>query len=577
MTAKGSSSSSCCCPPGFIRLAPSVFAPGAQSITRLQDFCCECVPKYVCVGLYIGEVYEPSRIDFFIAPWNCVAQGETDTRLGNYRGTLVYNGVNYDISVEFYRDDYGLCYICLRSDELGYTGSNRVCFQLGGEGDCAPVRRAECLTMGFAFPVQIPSATTGYLVDATITVGPVQYSVPQRCKTCGPTTQQCVCRRVTMVYEVTGPGGVVTRESRKACVIDTYNPIYWTEDFGGGGITFTVVDYVANPRSWILLTTGPDAPTIVSYPEVVLPPCPDSNGNYCIYGASWDLITPEGYEARLTVSGDPHDYCTDCRYVCQVICFLFFSENGSEVVRAEINEFSQWTAEYLGKTYVVSLTCIGCADRETAVSLSTDATIVSGTNPAPIGTLCPNNIAATWQVEFAPGDVGYLSISCSSCDQCVNSIAVPCCADVLTPRVLWVTLVAPDCPYLHGVTVALTYQDSPPAPAFPGWVGYIPVLHCTKIDYLPATNVMVNLACIGVIWSLRIIGRGWVEVPPTAPGLGSMITFCPIEYAWSGIDLVQSTCSPFELYFTQDQLTTWLNTCCCESPYTPNVTAVVTR
>lgn len=567
MGVKGSNSS-CCCPESFIRLAPNVFAPGALSIVRLQDFCCECVPKYVCISLYLSSnLYE--RVAFFISEWNCIAENSTDTRLGNYYGVLEYYGLEIDVSIEYYKDADGICWICMRSELLGHVGSGRVCHQLGGDYNSFLIRKEECLHLGQSF-----SATLPYGQDVTIYVAPIDFAVPSKCKTCGSGTYRCVCRRMVFTYERFDYNGVYQKETKRACVTED---IYtgerrWTLTFFDDTVTIVILDILNTPRTWRLFVSG-DGPEPY-YRDFILPACPDEFGNFCVAGATWDEWV-DGSFGKLTVLGEPYDYCSDCKYICKTICVLFFSEKGSDVVSAVLDENGQWIAEYLGERYVFALTCTGCTDRVTAISLTASVRIM-GDNPAPIGNLCPIDIAATWRAEFAPRDVGFISVSCSKCGTCPPSIPTPCCPAALTPRAVFVTFVFPTCSYLHGVSVRLSYSDSPPLPydPIPGWIGLIDVLQCTDVDYLPATDVRVQLSCIGVIWILKVKGEGWMIVPPTAPGLGYMLTRCPISFTWTGIG-PESTCAPLELQFLSTYLTEYTQTCCCIG-VPPNFSAVVT-
>lgn len=217
MTSKGTHSGKCCC--GECAEVPLDTDELWRTFDRLQQYCCACVPKKVCVT-FVSD-YDGSTDTVVLELQQPCVDGSTEEYHPMYSGTINTSVQSVDIEFSFRPDEYAeTCHFCLKSEALGIeydclevTGAvrNEICFSCGrlccedegGDGLPDPYQEA-CENLEWNVPISdaAPGGGTIYLCPADyVRIPPCGKCVPH-CVGCG-----CICgvACITVIE-----GGIIT-------------------------------------------------------------------------------------------------------------------------------------------------------------------------------------------------------------------------------------------------------------------------------------------------------------------------------------------------------------------------------
>lgn len=493
----------CCCPPCYAR---SKCSQGAGF-----NPCCSCLPLRLCVDLFTDEVgcicagtlYTPVASDQFVL--DCSLPEVT------WSGSLICaNAPNspIDITIGFLKID-GDCYVYLASVCLGYVDSpgydTRLILPMGGPYHDDDARRARCVDFSFDFDVDLSNclptcnaATISVSRDSLICRGSDRVGV--NLSPCSYAFDSCLYDRVCIQYEESyGYEGTI--EEVKVCITKNDYGDFWEATFNG--VTITITPSPDNLKELTLIITEGTPEQSVQIIE------------YCDeFKVSW--IIDDG--SIVTIIGDQHAGCSDCKCVCESLCVTIFNETNPTTAIRGLATWDEVCLRWVGvgETFWTSCDfCTGITTLRSSVSIHFIEDLLE----------CPD---ITVNSNFDSGeDVYSIYIDCEKCIDCdlPTDISNVCtCNSVpieLTATIENVT----DCACADAGTAQLYYNFDPIDPA---WKGVFKNL-CGLGD------VIVVLKCDGGNCSANSgCERFQLQVDCSA-GIGCASVGC--------------TCDPFELLF----------------------------
>lgn len=440
------------------------------------NFCCKCVPKRVCVKLFTDADYCETEAWSYETPVAVSEASWIDTNGScsrRYEGVFSFCEKNIDFDITFWKDQYtDECYICLKSDALGYSlytegdesvVADRVCLKMGGDYSDLDVKRTECRDMSFVFPVDFSEVFygggTGY-----ITIEPADYVQAPSPNPTISDSNLCKPHRIC-----------ITR-------INTYGEetIVHTcfDEYVNGWETF--FDEEEHESVSIILEEYGDSKLVQLY-------------SYAGDGEQKEAVCPQLYAewelydgTIINIRADRQAKCTDCKCYCRCLCVTYQSSDGileRGIACENRNDDgcrTTFNVTLAGNDLEFYLRCDGCEVLSTVLGMNG---LYGGTlvTEQELDVLCPNGLEGQWTYQIANNQTATIYVQCVQCgSECtINELGTtsPCCPERETniPRMLYATFgSSPDCPSLDGAVVPMTL-DSPLGATGSCWSGTITV------------------------------------------------------------------------------------------------------
>lgn len=121
MTIKAMSSGGCCC--GGCLVIPWDSHSRTSAIQPMQQHCCSCVPKLLCLTLRVPDDANYSTRNYTaLVPYSCEGVAPAGQAPVIYQGVIDIDGEVLHFEFFFEIDDYGDCSFCWKSPDLYSTG-----------------------------------------------------------------------------------------------------------------------------------------------------------------------------------------------------------------------------------------------------------------------------------------------------------------------------------------------------------------------------------------------------------------------------------------------------------------------
>ena len=402
----------------------------------------------MCVKLYTDADYCETE------PWDentPVATVEADWIDVNgavkrkYDGQLTYCGHTIDFEIEFDKDPYTLeCDICFRSEMIGDS-----CVPMGGDYREPAVKRAECRTMEFEFPVDLSAVAYGGVGTGRITIAPADYQTEPSC----PDQEECYAYRVC----ITRTDTYGNEYQNRACLETFYDGSRGWEAYTNEEETEAVLitrEDTEDGDVFLNFELGDETARIQAE-------CPAMYAVWTLYDGS-----------SVKVEKDRKARCTDCKCYCRCLCVTYQSSDGvlERGIACEQRDIygcrTVFSVTLADKELEFYLRCDGCETLSTVLGMSglDGGTLVTEKE---LDILCPDGLEAQWTYQIANSQTATIYVECVQCgSECsVDELGVHvlCCPDRETniPRVLYATIEsAVDCPSLDGAVIPLALDSA---------------------------------------------------------------------------------------------------------------------
>lgn len=439
--------------------------------TRKQ--CCNCLPKRICVHVYLYEEGE-------VASTGLVStQVRLDCNAQSYSGILsdVTKLESITFSVYFVFNEYNQqCYIAFDSASLGYTGDTTLLIPMGGPYNDGTVRRQECTDFDWEFPA-IVNAAGYYLDDAIIrVVSDDVVPIPRNCED----EASCYSDQICITYADSYGNETKVR----VCVVDGE----WTTEFYDEILDATIdvsieivnidpyLGRMCGDAPTLKLTSTLDADRITD--ESVEAGCPDMTAEWLFYGGQ-----------RISVARNSRWFLnrfSDCGCICRCICVTILEDAvyatppprmmvGSACLQELMIEgcgtqyLHGWTITVVNSedeydTMDVSIWLhYDCVTQTTYLKTNVSSVLVAIACPDLVSPLTPMENSVNWSVT-PPGEAQpyLMSVRCLSCIPCTLNalVATGCCPYNPTPARLTAEVTSTNeyCTNLLGQTGTLLWN-----------------------------------------------------------------------------------------------------------------------
>lgn len=521
--AKGTGSGSCCCggcwiPPTDPRAATTA------DIIDVQQYCCRCIPRYLCATISGATGYDSSSV---LLTRFCGADYEGSPI--QYAGSISWDGVLVTIRVRL-TVVYEVCYIEWEIPDEGESGSIAIDHsQYASEYDCAAGMTTEaCVNFG----------GTWELSDRTLTLAPPSMLDIASNIDCAGCSCMCRCLCMSIASQESGGNFSITGSNEVVCAVLTETE-YFNCDSSRSEILKTS-GWTSN--GWMVrLVGGVDEPplsrTVNTGTETSFAPCSitdllrsgDGDAHEIADDAGTVLVTYRwDIDERTPLSirwlGRSHDEYSTVEFEAYNWTTTSWDSLGTVAGRAGAVAVNRFFKSDLGTDYVgtgldegtvdIRIRATGCSELQTDLLRLTTTRcckleLIPPESVVPTTTLEKFDLSLTgncanpfkfWNFEDESGTTWYISIDCSWCDGTCGTVSTECC-----PRPVSRTLFAEvtiDCP---------TCIESPFVVPLIGdgsiWDGE--ATHC-------AVPFNVSLACEGNAWTISVEGAGACSFSGTA-------------------------------------------------------------
>lgn len=524
MAGKGQGQGGCCCggcwaPPTDPRAATTA------DIIEVQQYCCRCIPKYLCAT--VSETgYDDASV---LMTRNCSADYAGDPI--QFTGLIRTRTGDLSLTIRLSVSD-GTCLITYEIDETGDNG-NRVIDhgEAAAEGDCAAgMTTAACVKFGGEWT----------LLDArTLVVTPPEtFDIAEniRCSGCS-----CICKCICIsVASEAGDGAItIVGSNEVACaVVDT------REVTNCAGDKIDEVKYATwTAGDWMVQldaddTYAPDTRTVVTGTETSFSPCTITQ-LLRFYDQETHDITAASNSVNLVYEWNIGDKTP------LAIRWMGRSHNEGSVVTIEAYNWDSATYETLGTESgvasgselirmfndILDASHVGTGGdagkvrirlkADYCTDLSTDLLILKTTSCCELELIPPGTVVPTTTLEkvdlsqegFCPGvfkfwqftdeddTIWYVAIDCAWCGSKCGSVSTECCGRPVS-RTLFAE-VSIGCGSCEGTAVVPLVSDA----GGTLWEGT--GTHCGQ-------DLTVSLSCSGGFWSITVEGAGACSFSDTA-------------------------------------------------------------
>lgn len=448
--------------------------------TKTPGRCCKCWPLRLCVTLTMPEGCAcPGDDPTDDADRTIGAYCELDCTEYSYTGSFACRGTGQTVDFKIYMvETIGApseCWLAFESECLGYIGPDLLLIPLGGEYQDRDEKRAECDSFSWDFEIDLGECFYG-CGAGTVSIAPADtVPVPRCCPTSCPYARACLT--LTSDYG---------EEKLLVCVTEgAYGHYYralFDDPFSAQQIEVVVhVDDADLSDGMLDLRIEADFLGQLVSEETQSVACP-----YMV--AEWEFY--DGW--TLSIKGDNHAGCSDCRCVCRCICVTKITDNFLATVPTVFTGVGCWEETYAcadGEPggWDVELTDIeGEQDAQTArFHLECDECtgttyIVYDGKPNDRREIdCPdirNPAAPEVPIEWVVTDEGEqpytIRVECVACRPCgVRPPITPCCPDrAYLPPVLHLEITSTNaaCTCLLGLTAVLIFNGDEFDPKWTG-------------------------------------------------------------------------------------------------------------
>ena len=515
MSNKGQGGAGCCC--GGCWAPPTDPRAGSELTIPVQQYCCRCIPKYLCATI-TEDSYDSLSV---LMPRDC--QGDYTGDPIQYRGSLNDPSGNLTILVRLSVVD-GHCYIKYEIEETGDTGTKLINHdELAPEGDCAAGMTTDaCVNFGGIWTLEDGRSLQIAPPDTFDISGNI------RCAGCS-----CMCKCMCIsVASQAGDGSItIVGSNELACAVVSTRQV--TNCAGDKIDEIKYSTWTAGEWSVELDgddTASPTTSTVVTGMEAI-DTCASLTKKLRFFDEETHLIESVGnavdviYEFNigdktpLSMRWIGRNHNEGSVLTIKVYNWTFGiyetlgTKNGVASGSEQIEMFNDLlfadhvgTGSDLGKVKI-RLTVSNCID------LVSDLLIIKTTSCCKLELLPPASVVPTttlakvdlsqigkcpevfnfWQFEDESGTLWYVAIDCAWCGGKCGTVSTECCGRPVS-RTLFAEVTI-GCGSCEGTAVVPLFSDA----AGTLWDGS--GTHCN----LPLD---VSLSCGGSSWSITVSGAG---------------------------------------------------------------------
>ena len=512
--AKGAGQGGCCC--GGCRTPPTDPRPGVLEVEKIQQYCCRCIPKNVCVSVVSGDT----------TTQRLVSRGcSTSPYEGDpiqYTTTVIVEGVSRTINFRFsVRDD--LCYLTWDIPALSLDDEMLIDHTVASDPYACShgMNSASCAEFGGTWEVLSPPLTITISDPPTLDLKDMI-----ECAGCG-----CICKCMCISIWSQDPEeglltrvvsneivcGELTRYDVSGCGDSTFQKTPWRANWSSGGWEISIGDQWEHPIHTSTLVSGTES---ISGTCTVRDATWKGDGlEHSIEGETIEVIYEWSIEHRIAKRFKWVGRSYDETSVVSIQAWNWIGSEWEEIAsvagRPITTTINRAQAELLTSDYTGTGADLGIVRIRLTVTygteLHTDLILIGVseccamelTAPYPIELAetperiilnadqgCPSP-EPLWQVRDVDDVLWTIAASCSWCGGTCGSRSTDCCARPIS-RILYaeVTIGCATCPNPIGVILNAGVTGVI-------WEGTTPVI-------VDCTQLTIELTCGGSSWHIEV-------------------------------------------------------------------------